>query len=98
MIDSSDENRHSVIKVDGDIIFGGLFPLHESGDELCGAIKEEKGIQRLEAMLYAIDMINADESLLPNLRIGKLFVFSYPLSCLHVIEALHSRCVNQSQV
>ncbi|XP_054163872.1 metabotropic glutamate receptor 8-like [Oppia nitens] len=65
-------HSHAVIKLDGDLIFGGLFPMHDSGDEmsLCGAIKEEKGIQRLEAMLYAIDMINADHTLLPNLTIG----------------------------
>lgn len=67
-------HNHAFIKLDGDLIFGGLFPMHDSGDEmsLCGAIKEEKGIQRLEAMLYAIDMINADYTLLPNITIGKL--------------------------
>ena len=66
-------HNHAAIKLDGDLIFGGLFPMHDSGDEmsLCGAIKEEKGIQRLEAMLFAIDMINADYSLLPNISIGE---------------------------
>lgn len=52
--------------------------MHDSGDEqsLCGAIKEEKGIQRLEAMLYAIDMINADHNLLPNVSIGECVALS----------------------
>jgi hypothetical protein len=69
----SSNRTYVAVKLDGDLIFGGLFPMHDSGDEmsLCGAIKEEKGIQRLEAMLYAIDMINADYTLLPNVTIGK---------------------------
>lgn len=60
------------IQMDGDIIFGGLFPMHEKGQlgESCGRIKKEKGIQRLEAMLFAVDKINNDVSLLPGLQIG----------------------------
>ncbi len=37
---------------------------------MCGEIKKERGIQRLEAMLYAIDLINADPKLLPGIRLG----------------------------
>ena len=33
-------------------------------------MKKERGIQRLEAMLYAIDLINNSTDLLPNLRLG----------------------------
>jgi len=60
------------IILSGDIVLGGLFPMHEMGigGEVCGAIKEEKGIQRVEAMLYAIDMINADPELLPGVILG----------------------------
>jgi hypothetical protein len=82
----SSNRNYVTVKLDGDLIFGGLFPMHDSGDEmsLCGAIKEEKGIQRLEAMLYAIDMINADYTLLPNVTIGKsislLLYFCYYIS------------------
>ncbi|CAL1531695.1 unnamed protein product, partial [Lymnaea stagnalis] len=57
----------------GDVVFGGLFPMHEQGIQggaTCGRIKREKGIQRLEAMLYAVDLINADPNLLPGLKIG----------------------------
>ena len=36
----------------------------------CGEIKKERGIQRLEAMLYAIDLINNSTTLLPDLRLG----------------------------
>ena len=76
--------HHQLIRIPGDVVFGGLFPMHEhlvppssSGKGAhgaiefpCGAIKEEKGIQRLEAMLYAIDQINADPAILPNITIG----------------------------
>ncbi len=39
----------------------------------CGEIKKERGIQRLEAMLYAIDLINNMTDLLPDITLGKLF-------------------------
>ena len=60
------------VKIDGDIVLGGLFPMHEQGTGglLCGNIKEEKGIQRLEAMLYAIDKINDDANLLKGVTLG----------------------------
>lgn len=51
---------------------------HQSSnrDYPCGAIKEEKGIQRLEAMLYAIDEINKDDKLLPNITLGTVVIDS----------------------
>lgn len=46
------------------------------GQSPCGAVKEEKGIQRLEAMLYTLDQINADIELLPNTTLGALILDS----------------------
>lgn len=65
-------NLDKAIVIPGDIILGGLFPMHEvgTGGEMCGAIKAEKGIQRVEAMLYAIDLINDDPGLLPDVKLG----------------------------
>jgi hypothetical protein len=87
------EYAHHLIRIPGDIVFGGLFPMHEhlvltdqgsgaggvggggGGLEFpCGAIKEEKGIQRLEAMLYALDLINDDPYILPNITIGAVIL------------------------
>ncbi|XP_058797774.1 metabotropic glutamate receptor 7-like isoform X2 [Phymastichus coffea] len=75
------EDGSKLIRIIGDVIFGGLFPMHEqvvnpSGLPPCGAVKEEKGVQRLEAMLYALDQINADKQLLPNTTLGALILDS----------------------
>ncbi|XP_009958367.1 PREDICTED: metabotropic glutamate receptor 2-like, partial [Leptosomus discolor] len=60
------------ISMDGDLVIGGLFPVHEKGvgSEDCGKINEHRGIQRLEAMLFALDEINKDGSILPGVRLG----------------------------
>ena len=50
--------------IDKDFVIGGLFPVYDcrrSGSE---------DLELLEAMLFAIDRINNDMSLLPNLTIG----------------------------
>ncbi|XP_019737345.1 metabotropic glutamate receptor 8-like isoform X2 [Hippocampus comes] len=69
--DPQQEYAHS-IRLDGDIILGGLFPVHARGERglPCGELKKEKGIHRLEAMLFAIDLVNKDPQLLPNVTLG----------------------------
>ena len=58
-----------------DIVLGGLFTIYYTregtGDESdCGNTIDKAGIETLEAMLHAIDSINADSTLLPNLTMG----------------------------
>lgn len=69
-----------IIRTPGEFVLGGIFPMHEhrssNRDYPCGAIKEEKGIQRLEAMFYAIDEINRDDKLLPNITLGIVVIDS----------------------
>lgn len=60
------------IRTEGHLTLGGLFPVHARGTDgaPCGDLKKENGIQRLEAMMYALDQINQDEQLLPNITLG----------------------------
>lgn len=76
---NKDVNK-KLMRTKGDIVLGGIFPMHEqintNNENPCGRVKEEKGVQRIEAMLYAIDEINRDESLLPNVSLGVLIIDS----------------------
>lgn len=40
----------------------------------CGPINKDRGIQRLEAMLFAIDKINDDAQLLKNIKLGAIIL------------------------
>lgn len=45
--------------------------MHEKGDvRACGNVNLDRGIQRLEAMLFTIDCINNNDSILPGIRLG----------------------------
>ncbi|XP_016150527.1 metabotropic glutamate receptor 1-like [Sinocyclocheilus grahami] len=66
----------SVARMDGDVIIGALFSVHHQpsaervADRKCGDVREQYGIQRVEAMFYTLDRINADQNLLPNITLG----------------------------
>ncbi|XP_067129619.1 metabotropic glutamate receptor [Centruroides vittatus] len=65
------------VHVPGDIIIGGLVPIHQKSlkkDGKCGEINKDRGIQRLEAMLFAIDKINNDPNLLRNIKLGAIIL------------------------
>ena len=56
----------------GDIIIGGLFPVHKEGsrEDVCGEFSEIPGYQYMEAMRYAVDQINNRSDILPGIRLG----------------------------
>ncbi|XP_006874530.1 PREDICTED: metabotropic glutamate receptor 6 [Chrysochloris asiatica] len=64
------------VRLTGGLTLGGLFPVHARGAEgrACGQLKKEQGVHRLEAMLYALDGVNADPELLPGVRLGALLL------------------------
>lgn len=90
------------ISIPGEIVLGGIFPIHQKGKlpvpcivsplinwhssgtnirskngdlkSLCGALNKDRGVQRVEAMLFAIDKINNDPSLLPNIKVGAIIL------------------------
>ena len=55
-------------------VFGGLFPIHSDSQDpdgdRCGEVRQERGLERMEAMLFALDLINANDSLLPGVELG----------------------------
>ena len=57
---------------DSDIVFGGLFAVHLSatGGGQCTEAVINRGVERIEAMLYAIDAINSNPNLLPGITLG----------------------------
>lgn len=68
---STDSTKKEII-LEGDLVIGGLFPVHQKGEgvEDCGRINAQRGIQRLEAMLLALDEINNDNRILPGVTLG----------------------------
>ncbi|CAF4664097.1 unnamed protein product [Rotaria sp. Silwood1] len=92
---------YDYIYIPGDILLGGFFPIHqppsnEFGSNQCTAIKRERGIQRLEAMLFALDVINnrssySMSSILNkyNLRFGALIYDSCDYESYAVERALN---------
>ena len=67
------ENPALSAYIPGEIIIGGLFPIHQksSGDRaICGEINLDRGVQRAEAMLFTIDEINKNPKILPKIKLG----------------------------
>uniref|UniRef100_A0A0R3RTD3 G_PROTEIN_RECEP_F3_4 domain-containing protein n=1 Tax=Elaeophora elaphi TaxID=1147741 RepID=A0A0R3RTD3_9BILA len=67
------------IRIPGDVIIGGVFPVHaksDSPDQPCGVIAETRGVHRVEAMLYALDVINSQREFLSGYKLGALILDS----------------------
>uniref|UniRef100_A0A8C7YHU5 Metabotropic glutamate receptor 5 n=1 Tax=Oryzias sinensis TaxID=183150 RepID=A0A8C7YHU5_9TELE len=68
--------RRVVAHIPGDVIIGALFSVHHQPpadkvhERKCGAVREQYGIQRVEAMMHTLDRINADQHILPNISLG----------------------------
>lgn len=73
---SAPARQATVASMPGDLVLGVLVPVHErpsaqnAQSRTCGAVREQYGIQRVEAAFKTIDAINAHASILPNIRLG----------------------------
>ncbi|XP_078046873.1 metabotropic glutamate receptor-like [Augochlora pura] len=67
---SKNHSEREAVVIPGDIVLGGLFPVHEKGSSSCGPNVYHRGVQRLEAMLFAIDQINNNRTILPGITLG----------------------------
>ncbi|XP_070800119.1 metabotropic glutamate receptor 5 isoform X1 [Pituophis catenifer annectens] len=76
LVSAQSNERRVVAYMPGDIIIGALFSVHHqpSVDKVherkCGEVREQYGIQRVEAMLHTLDRINQNQTLLPNITLG----------------------------
>ncbi|XP_066583414.1 metabotropic glutamate receptor [Prorops nasuta] len=62
--------EREAVLIPGDLVLGGLFPVHEKGGSSCGPNVYNRGVQRLEAMLFAVDQINEERKILPGISVG----------------------------
>jgi len=58
----------------GDLILGGLFPVHSycpsSCQDKCGDLRSRDVVYFTEAMIYAIDQVNKNPNILPGIILG----------------------------
>ncbi|KAK6759892.1 hypothetical protein RB195_021449 [Necator americanus] len=79
IVADDDVQRVRQIRIAGDLMLGGVFPVHtksQNPDEPCGEIAETRGVHRVEAMLYALDRINAQKDFLRGYKLGALILDS----------------------
>ncbi|XP_061755356.1 metabotropic glutamate receptor 5-like [Nerophis ophidion] len=75
-VNGQNNERRVLAHIPGDIIIGALFSVHHQPpadkvhERKCGAVREQYGIQRVEAMMHTLDRINADPNILPNITLG----------------------------
>lgn len=68
--------RRVVAYIPGDLIIGALFSVHHqpaadrAHERKCGEVREQYGIQRVEAMMLTLNRINSDPDILPNVTLG----------------------------
>lgn len=60
----------------GDIVLGGLFPVHKSSKDGCEELRSHDVVQFTQAMIFAIDEVNNDTTLLPDVSLG-FQIFDY---------------------
>lgn len=69
------KNKRKKVIVPGDLMIGALLPVHEQpndAERTCGTIRDQYGVQRVEALLYLLDKFNNKSvmNILPGVKLG----------------------------
>ncbi|XP_018331410.1 metabotropic glutamate receptor 5-like [Agrilus planipennis] len=79
LLHTNSSDHRTAAFINGDFIVGALFPIHHqppsemkrlTSSIRCGTVREQYGIQRVEATFHTIDEINKNSILLPNMTLG----------------------------
>ncbi|KAK3751362.1 hypothetical protein QZH41_009305, partial [Actinostola sp. cb2023] len=69
----SKQQAVKMLQKPGDLILGGLFPIHKKSNQrenACGEFDLQPSYQYMTAMLFALEQINNNSALLPNITLG----------------------------
>lgn len=77
--------KAQVYESEGDVMLGGLFPVHATRNDSSCAALQEFGIQQMEAMVFAVESVNSNPHLLPNTTLA----FRIRDSCSNPTHALN---------
>ena len=90
--DTKGQNDKYHYIIEGDLNIGAVFPIHRRGThgEACGTGLRETGVvQYVEALVYAINEINADPNLLPGYTLGTVVLDDCDTAETALGQALH---------
>ncbi|KAK2145674.1 hypothetical protein LSH36_664g01035 [Paralvinella palmiformis] len=75
----------------GDLLLGAILPIHDYDErDPCGNKLRETGVvQHVEALRYAIDLVNRNQSILPGLTLGLVVLDDCATSVTALGQALH---------
>lgn len=84
----------------GDLLLGGLFPIHADYDEatgLCTKINEIEGVLPLQAVVYLLDEINRQKILRFKLGLAALDTVRITQKAIPVTQRLSRICFNSHE-
>lgn len=61
------------IPANQEFVIGVMIPVHQPGDSFftCSRVVEESSIQNLFALSYALNQVNQNTTILPEIQLGK---------------------------
>ena len=90
--------QHSYVRL-GQLNIGAILPIHEfDEDRSCGSkLRDPRAVQEAEAIVYAIDKINNDPSLLPNVTLGFVILDNCAKDTTALAQVMHFMPLKQNR-